>query len=202
MLKLHKMKKTILFGLFTLAFFSCKAQITPIQQIVPVEQVISTFDNVPDENAYVKDVNNVFNDYTGTWTGTQQNKNYTFIISKTTIVFDEEYNILQDILIMKHLIVNANTSEVIEDTTSFTDIDAPSTGMLFRTTSQPDLTYIFSYGGENYFCGQNGDVFITLTNNNTQMYFLLYPNHEVYSDCQTGLAEQVLPTEKILLTKQ
>ncbi len=106
---------------------------------------------------------------------------------------------------MKHLIVNANTLEVIEDTTSFTVIEAPSTGMLYRITSQPGLTYIFSYIGvkeDKVSCGQNGDVFITLTNNNTQMYFLLYPNHEVYSDCQTGLAKQVLPTEKILLTKQ
>lgn len=205
MLKQNKMKKIVIFGLLTLAFFNCKAQVVPLQQIIPVEQVIDTYDIVPDENAYIKDINDVFDSYIGTWSGTLNNKNYTFIISKTTIVFDEEYNILQDILIMKHIIVDANTSQVIEDTTNLPNNDAPCTGMIFRTTSQPGLTYVFSYIGievNKVACGQNGDVFITLTNNNTQMYLLLYPDHEVYSECQTGPAEQVLPTEKVLLTKQ
>lgn len=189
------MKNIFIIGLLTLSTLNCKAQ------IVPVEQVLNTFDNVPDENAYIKDVNNIFNDYIGTWTGATNNKNYEFYITKTTVVFDEDYNINQDILLMRYLITDS-LGTVIENTTATSDDNAPCTGVYFRTTSQPDLTYVFSYGGEEFFCGQNGDVFITLINNNTQMYLLLYPNHEIYSDCQTGLAEQVLPTEKILLTKQ
>lgn len=190
------MRKIFLLGFIIASILNCKAQ------IVPVEQVLNNFDNVPDENAYIKDVNNVFDDYIGTWTGVYNNKNYTFVITKSTIVFDETYNINTDILIMKYLIIDVSTYDVIEDTLLLSDEDAHCKGVYFKTTSQLDLTYVFSYGGDEYFCGQNGDVFITLINNNTQMYLFLYPNHEIFSDCQTGLAEQVLPTEKILLTKQ
>ena len=193
------MKKIIRIGFLILTTFSCKAQ------IVPVEQVIDTYDNVEEGvTTYIKDVNNVLDDYVGIWKGTQDNREYTFIITERTIVFDEEENINADVLLMRHLIIDSTTFEIIEDATAISDEDVPSEGALFKLNSSGGLTYMFYYIGvdeDKVECGQSGDVFITLKNNNTQMYLILMPSYST-GNCTTGLAEQVLPTEGILLTKQ
>ncbi|WP_417195245.1 DUF6705 family protein [Bizionia sp.] len=182
---------------FILTTISCKAQ------IIPVEQVVDNFENVEEGlTTYIKDVNNVLDAYVGTWTGTENGKDYTFIITENTIVFDEQYNINADVLIMKHLIVESNTLRVIEDTRLVSDENAPCEGAFFRQFSGSGLSYAFFYDGEDYFCGQNGEVYVTLKNNNTQMFLKLGANHEKYSQCQTGWAHQVLPENGILLTKQ
>lgn len=186
--------KKIIFGLILLSI-SCKAQ------IIPVEQVVDNYGNVEDNITYIKDVNNVLDDYVGTWKGTQNDIDYTFMITERTIVFDEEYNVNQDVLIMKHLIVNSTTLEIIEDTTLISDEDVHSEGGLFRRYSSGGLTYMFYYGGNNYSCGQNGEVNITLKSSNSQMYLRLNARNKM-DDCTTGFAEQVLPTEDVLLTKQ
>ncbi|WP_338732485.1 DUF6705 family protein [Mangrovimonas cancribranchiae] len=193
--------KTIALIIPMLFFFaiSCKAQ------IIPVEQVVDHFGNVEDETTYIKDVNNILDNYVGTWVGIQNGKSYTFIITEKIIVYDEYYSTLNDILIMKYLIVDTNTLDVIEDTTSMSDEDAPCEGIIFRSNSSGGLTYVFMYTGINedkVSCGQNGDVFITLKNNNTQLYLKLSSYHEMYGPCLGGSAEQILPEEGILLTRQ
>ncbi|MFC5194551.1 DUF6705 family protein [Bizionia hallyeonensis] len=182
---------------FILTTISCKAQ------IIPVEQVVNNFENVEEGvTTYIKDVNHVLDDYVGTWTGNTNNKEYTFIITEKTIVFDEQYNIDIDVLVMKYLILDASNFNVIEDTRSLPDENAPCQGVVFRQFSGSGLSYEFYYSGEDYFCGQNGEVYVTLKNNNTQLFLSLGSNHEKYSQCQTGWANQVLPENGILLTKQ
>jgi len=193
------MKKIILIASIILTTLSCKAQ------IVPVEQVLWDFDNVEEGvTTYIKDVNNVFDAYVGTWKGTLNNIEYSFIITEKTVVYDEDYNINQDKLLMRHKIVDLTTNTIIEDATAISDEDVPSEGALFIRNSSGGLTYKFYYIGvdeEKVECGQSGDVYITLKNSNTQMYLVLMPSYDT-GDCTTGLTEQILPTEGILLTKQ
>jgi len=193
-------QKITLFAIFLL-FVSCKAQ------IIPVEQVIGNYDMVEEgQTNYIKDINNVLDDYVGTWIGNYNNKNYTFIITKTTIIFDEKYNIDADILLMKHLIAGSTTSDIIEDTTLLSDKDAHSSGLYFDRFSSGGLSYVFDYGGDYYDCGRMGEVVVTLFNDKTQMYLIMIQGHDTVvnydEECPGGEVEQVLPTERIALTKK
>jgi len=56
------MKHEIALLTIFLLFVSCKAQ------VIPVEQVLGNFDKVEEgQITYVKDINNVVDDYIGTW---------------------------------------------------------------------------------------------------------------------------------------
>jgi len=190
-----------------LPLLHCKAQILPFENIVAVEQVIDNYDAVEEgETTYIKDVNNVLDNYTGVWKGTIGAKNYTFNIYEKTIVYDEEYNIIADVLIMKYLIVDSISLEVIEDSTVTLGEDFPCKGAArFNMFSGNEMAYVFDYIGmdsSKVACGQNGEVYATLKNNNTQLFLKLSANHYLYNECLTGLVEQVLPAYGILLTKQ
>lgn len=64
-------------------------------------------------------------------------------------------------------------------------------------------TYQLIYSGYEVLCGQSGNVFIAIINNNTQMNFILYPDGEVDADsCLNGQVDQILPTELITLDRQ
>ncbi|PHR69589.1 MAG: hypothetical protein COA67_09245 [Lutibacter sp.] len=196
------MKKLICLGLIVLLCKSCKAQ------IVPVEEVVNYFDNVEEgETTYIKDVNNVLDNYVGTWKGTLDNKEYTFVITEKTVIFDEEYNILQDKLLMRHKIIDVITNVVIEDTLLVLDDDVHLEGFLFETNNVGDLSYTFSYYGDTEgYCGRIGDVAIALFNSNTQMKSYLKPSRvsrmiDPEIDCPNGILEQIIP-ELLVLTKQ
>ena len=76
--------KTVLIIACLFITINASCQVT---QTVPEEQVLNNFDNVPDENAYIKDINHIFNVYIGTWKGNIDNIEYTSNMLNKTGVF-------------------------------------------------------------------------------------------------------------------
>jgi hypothetical protein len=190
------LKKTIMIGCMLLIALSCRAQ-----QIEPVEKTKVYMDagRIPD-GIYLKDVNNLFNKYLGTWKGTFDNKNYTFVI---TMFKDEYLGITEDKLLIRYLITNSSGT-TIEDTRGLPN-NSPYVihGYYFaKDTSY----YALNYAGKESLCGQAGTVFIRIKNaTNTMMSLVLSPDKDMISeqDCP-GLksATQLFPIKGMMLTKQ
>jgi hypothetical protein len=175
---------------------SCKAQ-----TIVPLEKTIEykLSGGIPD-GAYLKDINNLLNKYLGTWKGTFEDKNYTFIITK----FKHDFlGITVDELLIRYLITTTNGA-VIEDTRSLPDTSPyVIKGDYF---SKGATYYVSNYLGKNSGCGQKGTVFIRMKNAaNTEMSLILVPDKILLTeDSCPGLqlAKQVLTLNGMRLTKQ
>jgi hypothetical protein len=190
------LKKTIMIGCMLLIALSCRAQ-----QIVPVEKKIGYRESggIPD-GVYLKDVNNLFNKYLGTWKGTFDNKNYTFVI---TMFKNEFLGITEDKLLMRYLITNSSGA-VIEDTRSLpNDSTYVIEGYYF---SKDSSYYVLNYVGKEVLCGQQGKIIIRIKNaTNTMMSLVLSPDKDLISeqDCP-GLksAVQLFPIKGMMLTKQ
>ena len=188
------MKKITIIAILLLSALQSKAQ-----NIVPVEKAIdykTAGKGIP-AGTYLKDINNLFAPYIGTWKGTINNKTYTFFITKITETGNGRS---VDRLIIHHLIVD-NMGATLEDTRlskSGPDIK----GWNF----QKDLSYYhLHYVGENSRCGRQGQVSIKKVNATT-MLLSLSPRGEVadIKRCPGGkMAEQILPTETpVTLVKQ
>ena len=189
------MKKITIIAILLLFVLHSKAQ-----NIVPVEKTINykiAHKGIP-TGTYLKDVNNLFAPYIGTWKGTINNKTYTFFITKKT---ETSYGSSSDQLIIHHLIVD-NMGSTLEDT-RLSKSGPDITGWFFTE----DLKYYcLNYtGGENWACGRNGRVFIKKVNATT-MSLKLSAYGEVIDikRCPGGkMAEQILPTETpVTLVKQ
>jgi hypothetical protein len=188
------MKKiNILAIIFTLTILSCKAQIIPIEEYREYRnKEIEIVDG-----SYIKDVNNLLSNFIGTWKGFYNSKNYEFRIIKQTV---EYLGIKEDQLLMRYIITDTN-GIVLENTLSLPN-DSPfvmQNGYIAKTG-----TYVFSYIGKDVACGQNGWFFFnTLSlSNNTKADVFLQVEGEMYPECTTGEAKQILPTEQIELIKQ
>ena len=192
------MKYYILFVyIFTITICNSSAQ----QIIIPVENYIDYWDNddleIPD-GAHIKDVNGLLDKYVGTWKGTYQGKNYEFYIKKVTLK-SKVSNLLKDRLIMRYKIIGIS-GEIIADNTYMNDeepliIDG---WYLAKTKTYYVLNY-FGFDGE---CGQNGRIYISIKNTNSNLMGLrLSVYGEVDPNC-TEIASQVLPTNNMLLTRQ
>ena len=81
------MKQILLILLATISVLSCKAQVIPVQNSIGY-LIIDT--NIPD-GTYLKDIDNLFDKFIGTWTGTRNNKNYEFIITEITTEYRNFY---------------------------------------------------------------------------------------------------------------
>ena len=190
--------KKIFFSLIVVINISCKAQ-----NILPIERMINYIEDedkglLDDGISYVKDVNGILNKFVGTWKGSYQNKNYEFKISKNT---KQEVSIKKDRLIIRYKITDSRSGIrlAIANTLNLPTGD----GFIIRgqyLTSQG--TYVLDYFGLDGICGQNGTVFISIQGNNNIMKFGVKIEGEIYPDCTTGSASQVMPLEGITLTKQ
>ncbi len=190
------MKKLIIAVSLTMITLCCKAQ-----EIIPLEKLIEFRDSQTDiaDGTYLKDVNGLLNKYLGTWKGTYNNKNYTFIVTKTKL---DVLGVFVDKLLVRYLITTT-TGLVLEDTRTLTD-----TNLLVIEgdyLSNDKKYYVLNYFGKNTTCGQSGEVFIsTITSSgNKQMKLFLAPYQDLIdrSVCPT-LATQILPTKSMILTKQ
>ncbi|WP_343617403.1 DUF6705 family protein [Flavobacterium sp.] len=188
------MKKVILIISLLIVTLSCKAQ-----QIIPVEKMIEYRDSdvqIP-EGAYLKDINGLLDKYVGTWKGTINNKNYTFIITKAK---QKLVSISADELFIRYLITTV-TGSIIEDTRNL-----PNTSPLVIEgdyISKSKGYYTLNYFGQNSTCGQSGVVFISTTKDNKQMKLFLSPDQGFLDRNKCSkVAEQVLPTTSMFLTKQ
>lgn len=189
--------KKILIILLAISAFSCKAQ-----QIIPMEEEINYRKNQIEypSNVYLKDVNGLLDKYVGIWKKTQSNRTYEFRIVKITRESNDQYmQFKKDKLEMRYKITNATTGDVIVNTTTLNDGPLVIKGKHFSANK---LVYSLNYIGLNYSCGQNGTVFIQVSQNNlNDMHLFLYAHGETI-DCPTGQVPQVLPTDKIVLDKQ
>ncbi|PWB23083.1 DUF6705 family protein [Flavobacterium sp. HTF] len=179
-----------------LVCLSCEAQ-----QIIPVEKMIEYRDSdtqIPD-GAYLKDINGLLDKYLGTWKGTYENKNYTFIITK---VKHKLINISSDELFIRYLITTT-TGSILEDTRNL-----PDTNPLVIEgdyISNNKAYYVLNYFGKNTKCGQSGEVFISTlaSKSNKQMKLFLAPYQDIIDrNVCPVLAQQILPTKSMYLTKQ
>ncbi|RPD97531.1 hypothetical protein EGM88_08560 [Aureibaculum marinum] len=193
------MKKVItLILVLSLSIFSCKAQ-----HIIPVEKAVDYLDKEDGlmdgkDYVYVKDINNLLTKFTGTWKGTYNSKNFEFKIVKTTT---DDGELKEDLLLARYKITDSN-GRVIENTLDLPD-DSPYVLFGGYIIKESIYTYMLNYIGKNTNCGQNGNVFISVYGtNNTKMKLFLQVAGEMYFDCTTGAAKQVLPTKVVTLTKQ
>lgn len=191
------MKKILILGLIVLSVISCKAQ-----TIVPVEKAIDyrrAGNGIPD-NTYLKDVNNLFGKYTGTWKGSYGGKNYTLFITKYTYTFEK---VTFDELRIRYLITSSNGT-ILENTQSLPDTSPYIiTGSYFGK----DLAvYALDFSGKNTKCGNAGTVFIRIKNTaNTLMSFGFEPDKIMISDQDCPgfkAAELTFPKDGLMLNKQ
>ena len=189
-----KMKNILYIGCIILSTISCKAQILPVEEVVNYR---NAEEGIPENITYIKDVNHLLDKYIGTWEGADSGKNYEVTINKITV--ESEYrDLTRDELFMRYKITNTNGTVII-NTLPLPD---SNTLVLKGEYLDPAGSYVLYYQGEDADCGQNGDVFISVYGtNNTQMQLFLQVYGEVV-ECTTGYAEQVLPIEPIILTKQ
>ncbi|PTS95531.1 hypothetical protein DBR27_16995 [Flavobacterium sp. HMWF030] len=188
------MKNVISSICFAVGALSCKAQ-----QIIPVEKMIEyrNLDTEIPNGAYLKDVNGLMNKYIGTWEGTYDKRKYTFIINKKKHDFS---GISVDELNVRYLITTF-FGDVIEDTRSLPDNSPLVIGGDYISKSKD--YYVLNYCGRNATCGQSGSVFISTTSDNRQMKLFLSPDQGFIDTKKcTKVADQVLPTKSMFLTKQ
>ncbi|WP_166924639.1 DUF6705 family protein [Flavobacterium poyangense] len=188
------MKKIITLASLIIITLHCKAQ-----QIVPVEKMIEYRDadtEIPDRT-YLKDVNGLLDKYLGTWKGTYDSKSFTFVITKAKHDF---LGISVDELQIRYLITTLS-GEVIEDTRSLPNADALVIQGDYISKSLG--YYVLNYFGKNTECGQSGEVFISTTKDNKQMKLFLAAYQGIIdgSKCPK-VAEQILPTKSMFLSKQ
>ncbi|OBX23568.1 MULTISPECIES: DUF6705 family protein [Bizionia] len=187
------MKKITLVIALIGILLSCKAQVIPVQNSI---NYLINDTNIPD-GTYLKDVDNLFDKFIGTWTGTINNKNYEFVITKITT---EYIGISTDKLLLKYRITDLMDNVLVETINLSNDSEYVIKGIHFLENGE---TYQLIYGGYEVLCGQSGDVFIAVINNNSQLNFILYPDGEIEpSSCPNGQVDQILPTELITLDKQ
>lgn len=190
------MKKLILLGCLLIIGISCKAQ-----TIVPVEKSIEYKETggIPD-GVYLKDINNLLLKYIGTWKGTYEGKNYTFVITK----FRHDFlGISADKLLVRRLITTTNGT-VIEDTRSLPDT---SPDVIKGSFFSKDLSYYgLRFFGENSICGNQGTVFIRMKNTTNTSMSLTFMQDMVTINEENcpglKLAEPSLPISGMMLTKQ
>ncbi|WP_166924643.1 DUF6705 family protein [Flavobacterium poyangense] len=188
------MKKIITLASLIIITLSCKAQ-----QVVPLERAIDCRDSdteIPD-GTYLKDVNGLLDKYLGIWKGTYENKNYTFIVTKIKRDF---LGISKDKLLISYLITTTSGS-VIEDTRSLPQADPLV--MQGDYISKSLGYYVLNYYGQNTECGQSGEVFISITKDNKQMKLFLAAYQGIIDGRKCPkVAEQILPTKSMFLSKQ
>lgn len=192
-LKIKKMKNIIASLILIISITSCKAQVIAVENY-------NTYNKELEDNAYIKDINNVLSKFIGIWKGTYNSNNYEFKLVKNTKNFKTRPSIKKDELLLRYKITNSN-GIVIENTLNLPNNSAyvMQNGYVAETGS-----YVFSYIGKEVACGQNGWVFIRVLNNtnNQKAKLFLQVEREKYPECTTGTAQQILPTNWIDLTKQ
>lgn len=197
------MKKSILFLFMLVVSITTNAQ----PSIVPVEKTAEYVDadiKIPDDT-YLKDVNHLLDKFIGTWKGTLNNRNYTFIITQHTDAYN---SLLEDKLLMRYLITDQNGT-VIEDTRSLDNKDTYVIEGRFFIKNKTN-SYLLTYIGKNAKCGQSGQIHISTSKyisiNPTQMKLNFIPDHIMINDTECPgftLAEQIMPAKGgIILTKQ
>lgn len=148
---------------------------TNAQAIFPVEKSIDFYiagKGYP-KNAYLKDINNLFDKYLGNWTAKYNGRDYTFIITKGINSYDIGK---EDILEIRYLVVNANGT-VEEDTRN--TVRPGIRGQFFNADHS---TYMCHYYGKKAKCGQAGTLYFSPEINPNQMTLSLITKAMLIAD--------------------
>src|SRR5690606_7232918 len=138
------MKKTLFFAVLTAICFSCKSQILPVENVM---HYVLQEKGIPEHITYVKDVNNLFDEFLGVWTNQYDGKTYQFQINKfTDTLFDGTLN---DILLLRYKITDSNF-QIIENTLL---VPNESVRVIFgRYLLDDGESYLLTYLGPNTNC--------------------------------------------------
>lgn len=181
---------TVLF--LVIITYSCKAQVLPLENIIPVEEEILYRNNdagFPD-GTYFKDVNNLFDKYLGTWVGVHDGKSYELMISK--YIYNSTIRPLKrDELIIRYKVIDADGSVLINALGVSDDSLSVIEGDYLDENGE---TYHLDYMGENSVCGQNGYILVAVVDGGLKMNFSYSIRGETTSACTTGPAQQVFPS--------
>lgn len=139
--------KNIFLILLTLIFLSCKAQTYPLR----------TFTNIP-ENSYLKDTNDEFQAYEGTWKATWNNKIIYVTFKEVEHFYNTTLKQYRDILIARFKVTNLN-GQILFDNTNLPDNEVKIEGQKFRKI---DDKYSFIYIDMDL-CDRSGDIRINFT---------------------------------------
>ena len=172
-------------------------QILPIEEIKEI--VIDSDKVLPPGTTYVKDINNKLDKFVGTWRGEVDNKSYEFVVEKITLEAND-LGYKEDVLIMRYDIKNSSGTTV--ENTLGLPVDSPY--VIEGYFLNDDSSYMLTYAGKEGKCGQGGNLFINIRDDDT-MRLKLTIGHKLITpqDCPNGVAEQVLPTKEggVILTR-
>lgn len=184
--------KNIILIISILITFSCKSQIYPLR----------TFTPIPD-NAYLKDINNEFNDYEGTWKGQWNNKIIYLKLNKITNKYFSSINEFRDLLVGRFKTTDLN-GNILFDNMNISNDKVKIYGTYFR---QIDDKYQLFYNDIDM-CNRVGDILINFTDSTKTQLQWHYAQGENFidSDCfYFGWPQANIPQplpEDIILTKQ
>ncbi len=184
------MKQIALTLLFAMLFINCRAQ-----TVIPLEDFEDYNQELPD-NAHVKDVNNILLPYVGRWSGSYNGNTYIFKIEKFTRISNNK-GLRFDKLHMRYKITDGS-GNIMANTL---DLPDDSKYIISGNYLSESGSYVLNYLGFNAACGQNGSVFISVSPNGNILNLFLSPDGELYPECTTGYAGQVLPKDWIDLYK-
>jgi len=179
--------KTLLFNFVIFITISCNAQIYPLR----------TYTSKP-ENSYLKDTNNEFQAYVGTWKTIWNSKITYLYITKVTNKYDSTLKYYRDYLIIKYKVTDFS-GNVLHDTTNYSDDNSVITGMRIRPNEKYSLQYV-----DETMCGRSGTILINFTDSTkTQIQWKYMQNEQwIDTDCwyynyAPNQRPQPLPLESI-----
>ncbi len=191
------MKKAMIIGFMFMIALSCKAQIVPVENAVVYRDAGEGIPN----GVYLKDVNNLFDNYIGTWKGTYNNISYRFEIKK---IVESSNGLTEDKLLIRYLITKADGSAT-NVTLGMPDNMVTIVGDYF---SKDKSSYVLNYYPRNGNCSAPGVVYIAKTkaSNFTQMSLKFFSDNSAFfnENCPGKvMSEPILPyTGYVILTKQ
>jgi len=203
-------KQILFIGCLLLTSLSCKAQLlgggdnnsnpmTPIT--IPVEDVIPLRNSEPfiPDGSKVKDVNNLLEEYVGTWVGTHNGMTIELrIVEHTWISDDPQSQIIEnDELILRYKLTDSNGT-VVEDTTNLAvDEVFVVHGNYLAETGSP---YVFSFYTRAERCELAGDFFVSVgwDNNPNKMKAHVTPDNDMGisggdPNCPNGYVQTFIP---------
>lgn len=111
--------KTLLNIILTLTFFNIYSQ-------EGVEVPLNTLSFDVQSGTYIKDFDNVFNPFIGTWYGNWENKSFTLILEKSIkqkVMSPDGFYFYEDRIIGKYLVADSISGSILYSTTNITNYE-------------------------------------------------------------------------------
>ncbi len=190
--------KKLLFALGLLMLhLTCNAQTISLETY-STEYVAGKKSVFEDDIEEVKDINNSLDKFVGNWNYTSDTGTlYEFRITKD---FQDHDFFKKEGLSIRYKITDSS-GNIIENTFN---ISGNTDSLIIHGDYFLNNTYVLLYGGRKSFCGQFGQIFITLTTPDQNTLDVDF-DPEVYVDrkrCPTGYVGQILPENGVSFIRQ